>query len=617
MIDHYLTKSDFKVARTCPTKLYYRKKGYPTLEDGDEQLSMLADQGYLIEALARTLYPDGRWIGFSDDLESAAWDTMSALSDNCTLFEATFISDGMLARVDILIRRGNIFELVEIKSRGFDRQKNDNLIRQGLPNLFRAAKSPDGIQNDWRPYLEDAAFQTLILRQVFPDATVIPYLLMPDTSQVSQIDGLHRHFSLRSLSEGKGDSVLPYSNFSDEPRLIRRNPLMCRMNVREEVEVLLPEVRRAANEYLRSLQPTLRRLPTPPSINCRSCEYRVTDGQLRGFRECWGEMADVTPHILDLYYVSHAGGLKNGLANELISQGKASLFDVPIKALSRRDGSMGEYARRQRVQIECARDNREWISDGLGQLLNSLAYPLHFIDFETCSPAIPHYRGMRPFEVIAYQWSCHTIDSAGADPRHSEWLQSVDTYPNETFAAALRHQLGAQGSILIWSKYEVTVLRAIQRQLAERAAEESELVAWIERLLDSDRIVDLNQVTSKHYFHPRAGGRTSLKLIADAVWQSNPGIRRRLPQYMAETEDGMASPYQALPPLSIGGRQIAVSEGIGATVAYYKMMERVTANAALEAAQWRRLLQQYCELDTMAMVMVWWHWRELTGQGDQ
>ena len=617
MVDHFLTKSDFKLARTCPTKLYYRKKGYPTVEDGDEQLTMLADQGYLIEALARTLYPDGRLIGFSNDVESAAWDTMSALSDNCTLFEATFISGGLLARVDILIRRGNVIELIEIKSRGFNRGKNDELLRQGLPNVFRASKSPDGIQNDWRPYLEDAAFQTNILQQVFPDAIVIPYLLMPDTSQTCQIDGLHRHFSLRSLNQSDGAGIIPISEFTDEPRRIRRNPLLCRVNVREEVSLLLPEVRRQAREYQNSLLPSLRRITTAPSTSCRSCEFRVTDGQLRGFQECWGEMAGESPHILDLYYVSQAGGRNKGLVDKLISQGKASLYDVPLNSLFRRDGNMGEYARRQRLQIECSRDNREWISDDLAPFLNTLVYPLFFIDFETCAPAIPHYRGMRPFEVIAYQWSCHTVDSPNAEPQHSEWLQSLDTYPNEVFAASLRQRLGEKGSILIWSKYEVTVLRAIQRQLLERYAGESDLLGWIDRLLDSDRIVDLNQVTLKYYFHPRAGGRTSLKVIANAVWQTNPGIRRRLPQYATEAEGGMASPYQALPLLSIGNRQIAVSEGVGATVAYFKMMERTSANAALEAEQWRRLLQQYCQLDTMAMVMVWWHWLELTGKGNQ
>jgi hypothetical protein len=47
------------------------------------------------------------------------------------------------------------------------------------------------------------------------------------------------------------------------------------------------------------------------------------------------------------------------------------------------------------------------------------------------------------------------------------------------------------------------------------------------------------------------------------------------------------------------------------------MMNRYASNDTLEAEQWRKLLYQYCELDTMAMVMVWWHWRHLTGQVKQ
>jgi hypothetical protein len=44
------------------------------------------------------------------------------------------------------------------------------------------------------------------------------------------------------------------------------------------------------------------------------------------------------------------------------------------------------------------------------------------------------------------------------------------------------------------------------------------------------------------------------------------------------------------------------------------MIERSAADATLEANRWRQLLRQYCTLDTLAMVMVWWHWRQLTGQ---
>jgi hypothetical protein len=70
----------------------------------------------------------------------------------------------------------------------------------------------------------------------------------------------------------------------------------------------------------------------------------------------------------------------------------------------------------------------------------------------------------------------------------------------------------------------------------------------------------------------------------------------------------------ALPSLQIGDRLVSVAEGTGAIMAYYMMMERTAANATLEAGRWRQLLRQYCGLDTLAMVMVWWRWRELVGR---
>ena len=221
---------------------------------------------------------------------------------------------------------------------------------------------------------------------------------------------------------------------------------------------------------------------------------------------------------------------------------------------------------------------------------------------------------MHPYETIAFQWSCHTVVAPDAQPQHTEWLQVADIFPNPTFARSLRRQLGDEGSILIWSTHEMTVLRKIQKQIVERGEGEADTVDWIDSLLAGERMIDLNHLTLKHYFHPRMGGSTSLKVVADAVWQSDPHIRARLPHYHLETDTGPAGPYQSLPPLVIGDRQIAVAEGVGAILAYYALMEQTTANATLEISQWRRLLSQYCELDTMAMVMVWWHWRRLTGQ---
>lgn len=608
----YLTKSDFKVARTCPTKLYYLKRNYPTRDD-DNYVEELKKQGYLIEALARALYPDGRWVGYQENVEAAVWETMTALSDTpCTLFEATFISGSKMARVDILHKRGDVIELIEVKSAGFNRQRHDELTQTG-GSLFLASRNSGAIHPDWQPYIEDAAFQTCILRDVFPEAQVIPFLLLPDTSRASDSDGLHRSFKLRPPEVARAGKQLPAAEYTGDLRALRRNLFLTRVDVRREVELVVAEVRQAADEYAASLIPTPRRLRQQPSVRCRGCEYRVEDGDLRGFHDCWGDLASASPHILDLYHVGTLGDKKEPLADRLIAEGKAGLFDIPERIITNRAGEVGAIARRQRIQVQYTRENREWVSDELGAELAALAYPHHFLDFETCAPAVPRYRGMRPFETITFQWCCQTITAPDARPVHSEWLQSADTFPNIAFLGALRRQLGDEGAVLVWSGHERTVLTTIRRQMTERGETDSEIYDWLDRFLAGSRLVDLNRLTVRHYFHPRMAGRTSLKVVADAVWQSDPAIRARLPQYVRETAEAGSGLYGALPPVNVAGSAITVSEGTGAILAYYMMMDGIAAGVP-EADGYRQLLRQYCKLDTLAMVVVWWRWQTLVGQ---
>jgi hypothetical protein len=80
----------------------------------------------------------------------------------------------LLARVDILEKRGNCFRLIEAKAKGF-RPRADGF------SPFRGERG--GITSKWQPYLEDVAFQTHIVRNLYPNAQVTPFLCLVDKTK--------------------------------------------------------------------------------------------------------------------------------------------------------------------------------------------------------------------------------------------------------------------------------------------------------------------------------------------------------------------------------------------------------------------------------------------------
>src|SRR5438067_6049687 len=83
--------------------------------------------------------------------------------------------------------------------------------------------------------------------------------------------------------------------------------------------------------------------------------------------------------------------------------------------------------------------------------------------------------------------------------------------------------------------------------------------------------------------------------------------------YRRSPKGAVVNPYDTLPALPFGNpdeeeTEQVVTEGAGAMRAYQEMLYGVSRNNEVLKEQWRRLLLQYCELDTAAMVMVWTHW---------
>jgi hypothetical protein len=610
----YLSKTDFKIAQTCPTKLYYRKRSYPSIKDDDEYLELLAEGGFMVEKMGKLLFPDGHEIRFAADLSKAAANTQYALrARNVTLFEGTLISNGKLAQVDILQKRGDEIHLIEVKATSYDSDKNAAAIAEGRPNLFRTKRN-HSIVAHWREYLEDVTFQVLVMRELFPRAIIRASLLMPDKSKTTRIDRLPSLFSLRRCRLPGSKFNRLEVEFNGDVDELRREHFLVLVPVDAEVEILSDEVRQKVTEYAASLCPRLHKIVRPLSVACRKCEYRTSQlGNPDGFRECWGELAEVKPHLLELYHVGTARSRGGSVADRLIRQGTVRLSDVPRDILVKVDGTVGETNTRQLIQIDHTRDHTEWISDELLGILSAFRYPLHFIDFETTALAVPYHSGMYPYEPVAFQWSCHTLEAPRATPEHAEWINVEDAFPNFEFTETLMRHVGQEGTVFIWATHENTILRRILEQMGPRGYRNAELAQWLRWIIRdrgerAGRLVDMNQLCLKHYFHPLMKGRTSIKVVCDAVWKTSPTLWTHFPEFL-KTQDGVIlSPYTSLPPLQINGRPVVVAEGTGAVRAYEALMFGIERTDPVVQCRWRDLLRQYCRLDTLAMVWIWKHW---------
>ncbi|HSA56395.1 MAG TPA: DUF2779 domain-containing protein [Gemmatimonadaceae bacterium] len=608
-----LSKSDYKLARTCPTKLYYKELRYPTSDDQDPYLAMLARGGYMVEQVAKLRYPLGIALEYGGDPRADAETTAECLTrENVTLFEATLLSGQKLARVDILEKRGKSFRLVEIKAKSWDSRLNAERLAEGKPNLIRTKRRNAPIASEWEEYIADIAFQVLVLRELYPNATIRPFLCLVDKAKRTTIDGLPAMFRVERRVRSDGTETLHRVHFTGDAERVRQDDVLTEVDVSEEVAVIMDQVREEVDTLEASLRGGLRRLTPTIGHVCRKCEYRLdgldTPDDPHGFAECWGGYAQVTPLVLDLYHATES------IVAGALHAGRVSLLDVPEESLTKSDGSIGRVARRQLIQIRHTRSATPWCDPGLRGVLEGAEYPLHFIDFEAARLALPPHAGMRPYGLVAFQWSCHTIERPGAPLTHAEWLNTVDLWPNAEFARTLRERIGRSGTVLAWAGFERSTLKDVLKELEPFGEDDPELRAWLEWLTEKDRILDLNQVTLNHFFHPAMGGRTSIKFVLDALWRSDSAVRERFREVMGYDGDPARDPYAALPPLEINGKPQAVVEGTGAIRAYEAMMYGVEREDQATRAAWEQLLSQYCRLDTLAMVLIWEHWSRLAAR---
>ncbi len=650
----YLTKSRFKLATECPTKLFYTgKSNYANQSLDDSFLLALAEGGFQVGELAKCYFPGGHNIKALDYNEALKETNKLFQQEKVTIYEAAIATDKLFVRVDILVKDGNRLSLYEVKAKSFDPKEKDPF-----------AGKNGTIKSNWNPYLYDVAFQKYVINQALPEYKVSAHLMMIDKSAICPTDGLNQKFQVVKDSNGR-KSVQVSKTLTDADL----NPkLLCKVNVDAECDKIYAGTDGGSDQSQSFMQRidffadsyvSDTKIHSPVSTTCASCEFHIADSDeqpslLSGKKECWkaelgwNDEDFNCPTVLDIWNFRKK--------DKLIEAGR-----IKMSCITKEDVNPGpdkkpgmSESERQWLQIEKFKtgDTSFWLDrENLQREMDSWVYPLHFIDFETTIVAIPFNAGRRPYEGIAFQFSHHTIDENGSVKHFGEYLnRKQGTFPNYEFIRELKAQLeNDNGTIFRYSHYENTILNMIYRQIQndkEKIADREELCEFIrsitkftgtseEQRIGERNMVDMLDLVKRYYYDPATNGSNSIKQVLlailnssdflknkykDPIYGSPGGIPSRNFQdwpWIKFKEEKVVDPYKRLPKMfqnvpdedmEISGNGDELRDGGAAMTAYARMQFEDTSDDEREKIE--SALLRYCELDTMAMVMIYEGWKD-------
>jgi len=644
----------------CPRKIYYSlNKEYANTNDSNDFLKALAEGGFQVGELAKLYHPRGVDIQTLDYEEAKKLTTKELTKEEATIYEAALSFENLFVRVDVLKKQGNHYELIEVKSKSTD---------EGFFHEIWQKSDSNKLASGYKEYMLDIAFQFWVAKHALPkDAQVTAKLMLCDKSKHTSVEGLHQLFSLRiNPKTDRKECVVNHQAHTKD----LGEPILTAFDVTGEclkIFDVFSEGGKGFEQWVATLSKICEANSLPDwhlSHKCNACEFLADETQLsqglkHGRHQCMSEIGGLSPTQLEEQPIFNVWSLHYTTTNRLIKEGRLLLKELSYEDLLPRtpnpksDGRIETWDRKW-LQVEAAikrEKNKEFILlEALGEEFAEFKYPLHFIDFETSMVAIPFHKGMHPYEQMAFQFSHHTVDKTGEIAHKTQFLHlKPGELPNLEFLRALKAALeGDQGTIFRYSNHENTVLCQLHSQLDElNPPDKSELQSFIEsitRKRSEDKrtfkwqgqrnMIDQWEQVKKYYWHPEMKGSNSIKKVLPAILNQSKYLQELYskPNYgkdikslnfknkqWVKLENGrVINPYSSLEPVftDIDMREFEpevefeeINEGGAAATAWART--QFVLMSELERKRIGQALLRYCELDTLAMVMIYQHWRKL------
>ena len=267
------------------------------------------------------------------------------------------------------------------------------------------------------------------------------------------------------------------------------------------------------------------------------------------------------PNIFDI------SGMSFNKKCEYYKKGKISYNDLINEKLN------NKYL--EQIDYELNHNEDKLDMDNIRDFMNTLEYPLYFLDFETYQEAIPSYDGISPYMQIPFQYSLHVKKGEDEPLEHYEFLAEAGIDPRRSLAESLVKVIPKDVCTIA---YNMSFERTVIKNLASLYPDLSEHLLNIRENMKDLMIPFKN----RDYYNKAMQGSYSIKYVLPALFPNDPELD-----------------YHNLP---------LIHKGDEASNAYATLHLKTKE----EQEVIRKGLLVYCELDTYAMVKIWEKLQEIT-----
>lgn len=244
-----------------------------------------------------------------------------------------------------------------------------------------------------------------------------------------------------------------------------------------------------------------------------------------------------------------------------------SFFDIPKKHLT-----LSKFAKRQ-IEYYNRPDDAYIDKAAVKAFLDQLRFPLYSLDFETYEAKIPEFEGVETGEAIPFQYSLHIMQrpdgdytEGSPDLKEHHYLDISGRDTRRAIAESLVLNIPYGACVVAWHE---STERNIIKRLADRFPD-------LAKHLLSFTYQDPSKLFKDGlYYSASMGNRYSIKSVAPALYPDDPGM-----DYHNLEGD-----------IKNGGQAMAA----------INMASKMSPD---EIDKLRQDLEQYCALDTMAVVKI-------------